>query len=146
MTDSVHRLHSNHLGNERNIWLRPPVDGREAECLAVFLDAELYRDQIGAPSTIDDLQREGAIPPCLSVYVSSESIASRWRECPCHPPFAAFVDEELLPWLESQHPGATALPRRALIGVSYTGLAAGFVALRHPTRFTRVVAQSGSFW
>ena len=146
MTEHVHRLHSKHLGNERSIWVRLPFDGREAECLAVFLDAEFYRDGIGAPQIVDDLQRSGQIPPTLAVFVSHESRESRWVECPCHSPFAAFVDEELMPWLETRHAPATRLRQRALIGLSYTGLAAAFVALQAPLRFTRVVAQSGSFW
>ena len=33
-----------------------------------------------------------------------------------------------------------------LVGLSYTGLAAAYVALQSPGTFTKVIAQSGSFW
>jgi enterochelin esterase family protein len=51
-----------------------------------------------------------------------------------------------MPWIEAQHPGACALPARALIGLSYTGLAASYVAFRHPALFSTVISQSGSYW
>jgi enterochelin esterase-like enzyme len=146
MTEDRYRLHSDILQNERTIWIRRPTDGVDAECLVVFLDAELYRDRIGAPQIIDGLQQRRVIPPCLSVFVSYESVASRWIECPCHAPFAGFIDQELLPWVEALHPEVARMPHRVLAGLSYTGLAAAFVALQSPLRFTHVVAQSGSFW
>ena len=33
-----------------------------------------------------------------------------------------------------------------LAGVSYTGLAAAFVAKEYPGTFQRIISQSGSFW
>ena len=39
-----------------------------------------------------------------------------------------------------------AVEQRVLIGLSYTGLAAAFVAHEHPGVFQKVISQSGSFW
>src|SRR5690606_18852596 len=78
------------------------------------------------------------------VGVSSED--ARWVECPCHPPFAAFVLEELLPWIEARFPETARARERVLIGQSYTGLAASYVALVGGGRFSRVISQSGSYW
>ena len=44
MAESHHRLASIHLGNERDLWLRPPPGSARPARLAVFLDAERYRD------------------------------------------------------------------------------------------------------
>lgn len=114
--------------------------------LAVFLDAEFYRDRVVATEIIDSLHAEGRIGRTLFAFVSHESVASRWRECECHPPFARFIDDEFFPWIESLHPSVRMAQERVIVGLSYTGLAAAYVAMMAPQRFTRVIAQSGSFW
>src|SRR5689334_11539418 len=144
MNEVVSRFRSVHLQNERPIWVRPPRDPSSAEHVSVFLDGELYRDQVGANSVIDRLEDD--IADSWFVFVSMESVEARWRECPCHQPFARFVTEELLPWLNARHPELRLVRKRTLIGLSYTGLAAAFVAKECPGIFQRVVSQSGSFW
>ena len=146
MEEFVHRFRSEYLGNERTIWIRPARDPAKTFALAVFLDAELYRDRVGALAIIDQLDAEALIANSLCVFVSMESAESRWRECPCHPPFAEFINWELVPWLERLYPSLTTVSRRALIGLSYTGLAAAFIASSPINRFNRIIAQSGSFW
>ena len=146
MTEHIHQLRSAHLVNERTIWIRPPTDGRPARRLVVFLDAELYRDKVHAVEVIEGLEVDPAFPPALYVFVSSATVEARWIECPCHPPFARFIAEEFLPWLQGLHPEIATCAERVLVGLSYTGLAAAYVALQAPGRFTHVIAQSGSFW
>ncbi len=91
-----------------------------------------------------------AAPPIPPSPVTSPSSSTandtRWRECPCHAPFSDFINLELLPWIESLHPLTKHRNTTALIGLSYTGLAAAYTALRAPNNFTHVIAQSGSFW
>ena len=144
MNEVISRFSSVHLQNERLIWVRSPRDRSSAEHLSIFLDGELYRDRVGANSVIDSLQ--GDIADSWFVFVSMESVEARWLECPCYQPFARFVAEELLPWLSTQHPELRLVRKRTLIGVSYTGLAAAFVAKECPGMFQRVICQSGSFW
>lgn len=144
MKETAYTLRSVHLANERTVWVREP--DRTPTNLTVFLDAELYRDRVGALSLVDDLESVRAIDSSLFVFVSVESIAARWLECPCYPPFAKFIDEEFFPWLERMHPTIRHGRERVIVGLSYTGLAAAYVAMMAPFRFTKVVAQSGSFW
>lgn len=155
MPELVHRFRSAALQNERTLWLRPPADPTAPCHLVIFLDGELYREHMGTPALIDALAaRPDLVTPLahtLVVYVSHHSEAARWLECPCYPPFAVFVRDELLPWLESQHPGirispTNPAPIRVLAGLSYTGLAAAWVAQQTPGSFNRIIAQSGSFW
>lgn len=146
MNEIRHRLRSAHLGNERDVWIRPPLDGVAAEVLLVFLDAELYRDRVKSHEIVDALEAAGDVPPAWVVHVSHHSVDARWVECPCHPPFASFVIAELMPWLADLHPETRALRERVLIGLSYTGLAASFVALQPDQPFTTVISQSGSYW
>jgi len=137
------RLKSYHLSNERSVWIHGPAHSATANSLVVFLDGERYldRDRMDALAVIERLQ--GQIADAWFVFVSEESAEARWRECPCYPPFAQFIGEELLPWLAEK----LAIPeRRVLAGLSYTGLAAAFVAKELPGAFQKIVSQSGSFW
>jgi len=144
MKETQHTLKSAHLANERAVWVREPE--RRARNVTVFLDAELYRDHVGATSIIDVLDSNDDIDSSLFVFVSMQSAASRWVECPCHAPFAQFIEEELFPWLEGAYPAALEARERVIAGLSYTGLAAAYVSMMNPARFTKVIAQSGSFW
>lgn len=141
MHETTEKFKSVHLGNERTVWIREPKTPATADRLTVFLDAELYRERVGAQAVIDDLQDE--IADSWFVFVSMESVEARWRECPCHPPFARFIVEELMPWLALRMPSVR---ERTLVGLSYTGLAAAFVAGEYPGVFQKIVSQSGSFW
>jgi len=144
MTESTGRIRSLQLGNERTVWVREPQDPARADQLTIFLDGEFYRERVGAGAVLDDLR--GGLADSWFVFVSTESAEARWRECPCHPPFARFIVGELLPWLEERHPAIGGVRRRVLAGLSYTGLAAAFVAKEFPGVFGRVISQSGSFW
>src|SRR5580704_14530040 len=129
MKESLYRLKSRILHNERNIWIREPTDLGQPFNLAIFLDAELYRDRVGAQSVISDLEGAASIGPTLIVFVSHESVEARWQECPCNPAFAAFIADELLPWIESKYQTAKHFQERVLVGLSYTGLAAAYIAI-----------------
>jgi len=144
MNEVIARFKSVHLQNERLIWVRPPRDRSSAGHVSIFLDGEFYRDRVGANSVIDGLQ--GDIADSWFVFISMENVEARWLECPCYPPFARFVVEELLPWLSTQHQELRLVRKRTLIGLSFTGLAAAFVAKEFPGVFQRVISQSGSFW
>ena len=144
MRATVLQLNSSYLENERSIWICEPESVSGASDLVVFLDAELYRDGIHALSVIEELR--GQVADSWYVFVSHQSWKTRWRECPCYPPFAGFIGEELLIWLASTYLDFKRIKRRVLAGVSYTGLAAAFVAKEYPGAFQRIISQSGSFW
>lgn len=144
MNEVIAHFKSVYLQNERLLWVRPPRDRSSARHVAIFLDGELYRDRVGVNSVIDSLQ--GAVADSWFVFVSMESVEARWRECPCYEPFARFIAMELLPWLSTQHQELRLIRERTLIGLSYSGLAAAFVAKVCPGMFQRVISQSGSFW
>jgi enterochelin esterase-like enzyme len=144
MKETHHRLRSSHLQNDRSIWIHEPE--RLAPVVTVFLDAEFYRERVGAVQIVEDLHGRHEISPSVFVFVSMESIASRWIECECHLPFARFIDEELFPWLEERYPILCSARECVIVGLSYTGLAAAYASMMAPHRFTKVIAQSGSFW
>ena len=144
MREIAAKIRSTCLKNERTIWIREPARPSLAKNLTVFLDGELYRERVGIADVIDTL--DGEIADSWFVFVSTESVEARWLECPCYPPFAQFVAEELIPWLEQRHPEMAAIQSRVLVALSYTGLAAAFVVREYPGFFQKVVSQSGSYW
>jgi len=144
MPESAHTIHSQALQNERPLWVRPPRDPASAQHLTIFLDAELYRGHVGVDAVLATLGER--LADSWFVFVSMHSVEVRARECPCHPPFAQFVVGELLPWLEEHFPALKHARHRMLVGLSYTGLAASFIALEHPGVFQKVISQSGSYW
>jgi enterochelin esterase-like enzyme len=128
MRQIVLQLHSSYLGNERSIRICEPETVSGASDLVVFLDGERYRDRVDALSVIEELR--GQVADSWYVFVSEESPETRWRECPCYPPFAGFIGEELLTWLASEYIDFKRIKRRVLAGLSYTGLATAFVSKR----------------
>jgi enterochelin esterase-like enzyme len=146
MKESTERLKSMHLQNERTIWIREPRCVATAKNLTVILDGELYRERVGAVPLIDELDAHEMIADSWFVFVSMESIEARWKECPCHLPFAKFITEELLPWLERRHPEIGLVRERTIVGLSYTGLAAAYIVNVCSGVFHKVICQSGSFW
>jgi enterochelin esterase-like enzyme len=144
MTETVHRLSSRILMNERNVWVRHAANEEFIENLVIVLDGELYREKVGAVPIVDRVHEK--VGSTVFVFVSYASIEARWIECPCYPPFARFFEEEFFHWLEQHYPNLRNVRRRVIVGLSYTGLAAAFVATHISHRFTHVIAQSGSFW
>ena len=146
MKEEIHKLRSSILGNERNLWIQVPREVTHETGLLVVLDAELYRDRVRAPSIIEELVEQGTIDMPLVVYVSNGGIDARWEECPCYPPFAEFISQELYPWILKRYPFVNNTQNRVIAGLSYTGLAASYVALKSNDLFTKVISQSGSYW
>ena len=117
-----------------------PVD------LLVLFDGRAYLDYVPTPIILDNLIAEGRLPPTVAVIVGNPDPATRSRELPCHAPFAAFLADELLPWVRANYRVATDPARVTIGGSSYGGLAASYAALAHPELFGRVLSQSGSYW
>jgi enterochelin esterase-like enzyme len=145
MKYTAHRFQSTALLNERDIFVHLPASGR-CSTLLVFLDSELYRDRVEAPQVVESLVDGGVIEEPAVVFVSYCTRDARWIECECHKPFAEFIVDELLPWLMQEFPLLERASNRALIGLSYTGLAASWVGLERPLAFQKIVSQSGSYW
>ena len=70
----------------------------------MFLDAERYRDRVGATSVIE--APHGEIADRWIVFASVESEASRRLECPCHAPFARLAAA----YIAREYPSALELP------------------------------------
>jgi enterochelin esterase-like enzyme len=121
---------SDWLAGPRKVWIHPAAAARD--CL-VFLDGELYTDRVKAPEIVRT---------ATCAYLPNVSAASRHADYTCNESFALFV-AELPRWIEQQ---VASFDRYFLCGLSLSGLAAVFAALRHPGIYAGVLSQSPSAW
>ncbi len=143
-----HSFRSAILGNERPVWVYTPPGYAKSDGpyhLLVMFYGSSYVSWIPADRILDKLLAEGKIPKLVAVFVGPTDPNKDWIELPCHEPFADAVATELIPWVRRSYPVTTDPARTVVGGFSYAGLAASFVALRHPELFGNVLSQSGEY-
>ncbi|KEO82281.1 alpha/beta hydrolase-fold protein [Tumebacillus flagellatus] len=146
-TTTEHRFASKRLGNERSVYVHTPpgytADGEPYQLLLMF-DGIAYDTLIPSPVILDNLLREGAISPTVTVLINNLHL-TRNEELRCNDEFVRFVTEEVLPWVRGNW-HVTDDPARTIIGgASNGGLCSLYAALKHPELFGGVLAQSGNF-
>ena len=120
------------------------ADGPPNALLIIFDGEDLASDQFRLP-TLNNLIAASRIPPTVAVFVDNVP-RRRLVDLVANPEFADFMAQELMPWVRS-HYNVTKDPKKTVIaGYSAGGLAAPYVALRHPTVFGNVLSLSGAFW
>lgn len=138
-------LHSERLGNSREVMLYRPRMAQPARWTLLLFDGRTYQDEYHIANLLDGLIARHLLPPVNVVFIDSLDHARRAKELPPNADFADFMAHELLPWLHQQ---GVALQRQktVLAGSSYGGLASSWVALRYPRLFGNVLSLSGSYW
>lgn len=143
-TLSRFRFASQLLNNERDVWTYIPA-GPKPEALLVLFDAHAYLNRVPTPIIIDNLIADGLIPQTAVVFIDNASPESRGQELPPNKTFAAFLSQELMPWVSQQGLKQPA-SRTIIAGSSYGGLAASYAGLTNSTWFGGVLSLSGSYW
>lgn len=142
-------LESAILDFARRVWVYTPArfdPGHGPHPVLVLLDGEDWVRRLSAVATLDNLIADGHLEPVVAVMVDALDGETRRRELSCHEPFVRFLGEELLPWAADQYGASIEAARTTIVGHSLGGLTAAFAALRAPTRFGNVLAQSASLW
>ncbi|NOT07510.1 MAG: DUF3327 domain-containing protein [Gemmatimonadales bacterium] len=149
-----HTYRSALLGAERpiRVYTPPGYDSAAARRagglpVAIFFDGQFYSNWI-VPShtTIDNLISERRIPLMIGIFVGLESRSTRLGDLMPNPKYADFVATELLPWVRERYAITNDPARTAAIGSSAGGIAASYLAFRHPGVVGAVGSQSGSYW
>jgi enterochelin esterase family protein len=143
-----HKLRSERLGNERIVRVyTPPGYDPESQPyrLLVVLDGLTYTSDIPTPTILNGLLAAGRIRPLVAVFVANASPEARNVDLACHPPFAEFLAQELIPWIRRGYRVTNDPARTAIAGSSLGGLAAVCAALKFPDLFGNVLSLSGAF-
>jgi len=141
-TLNKHLVSSKDLSYERTVWLLDQAAQSSSE-LIVFLDAELYLERTSALKTIHRWRDAGLIPQGPVLFVSNNGAASRHEDFTCHPGYANFIASDVMDWARQSYPD---VKDGVIFGLSLSGLAAAYIASRHPAVFRAAVCQSPSFW
>ena len=128
----------------RRVWVLEPSLNPPA-WTAIFLDAEIYLERVGAAAVLGRLQTAGGSTSLRSIFVSSEDTAARYTDYTCNADYADFIDGDVLSWVIGKYP-RTDQSHVLLIGLSLSGLAAAHVALTKPGHFRAAICQSPSLW
>jgi enterochelin esterase family protein len=132
---------------DRKVWIYTPpaYDAKHAPYdLVVLFDGETYSSEIPTPAILDELIAAKKIPPVVAVLVDNSQ--NRLGDLANHQKFADELALRLIPWVRSKW-RVTNDPAHVVVGGSSAGgLAAAYVAYRHPEVFGNVLSQSGAFW
>jgi enterochelin esterase family protein len=135
---------------ERRLWVYTPPGYSPAAAtgydLLVGFDGGEYIDDIPLPMILDALLADGKAPPFVAVLIDNGTSTARLDDLANRADFAAFLADEVIPWVR-QHWKVTRDPRRTIVtGSSAGGLGAAYVAFQRPDLFGNVLSQSGAFW
>jgi enterochelin esterase family protein len=137
------------LGTTREVWVYTPAGydslaRRGGLPLLLTFDGGEYVKSIRVPTILDNLVAAKRIAPMVAVLVGSAD-EQRDVELNQNERYAQFLATELLPSIRARYAIASSPARNIVAGSSMGGLAAAFVANRHPELFGNVLSQSGAF-
>lgn len=137
-------LASKILNNTRRIWIYETTPESTANPVWLYLfDGQDYLEKTQLPAVLDRLRTQVNLPPVIAVMIDNHD---RSQELPANPQFADMVVQELIPFVGQQTGHAHRRESAVIAGSSYGGLAAAYIALRHPQQFANAMPMSGSFW
>lgn len=135
----------------RKYWIYLPSnyekDSTTPYPLMLFLDGSQYLDYIPAHVYLEHLIGNGAIPPCIGVFLDYADGPLRTSEYNCNDHFTQFLCFDFLEELRKEYQvNITYDPNYStIVGTSYSGLAAFYAALTKPEFFGHCIAQSPGF-
>ena len=106
----------------------------------------MYLGAMPLPEILDSLIAAKRTPPAVAVLFDNGAPPGRIQDLANSRRFAAFVAEELLPWVRARYAVTRSADHTILAGSSAGGLGAAYVALQYPSLFGNVLTQSGAFW
>jgi len=144
----LHRFESGALGGERRVYTYLPASFDASAGpypLLILIDGWAFTRVVSAPTVLDNLIRDGAIPPLIAVMPDSPTTAARMSDLWLSSAFNAFLADELLPWARLRWPLTTDPSQVVIAGSSLGGIAAAYFAVEHPDLAGGVISMSGTF-
>ncbi len=149
-------INSRFLGYAVNYWVYTPAGYETLDHLPVLyvLDGnDFVEPRMGAmPAVLDNLIADGTIPPVLAVFPDAREPGNpannrREAEFLVHPAeHARFIAEELAPAIDRAYRTDPRPDARVIVGVSYGGLSAVYIAATQSQVFHNLAAFSPALW
>lgn len=139
-----HRLEKTAFGESRNIWVYLPARFRETRRYPLLIahDGMDYIRYANFQAVLDNLIHRLEIPPMIVVLTQA---SDRLREYAADPRHAAFIVEDVLPFVEKNWPLMPQINQRGIMGASFGAVASLYTAWTYQETFGRLLLQSGSF-
>jgi enterochelin esterase-like enzyme len=140
-------IDSHVLGAKRTIAMYTPpnyADKGKALPLVLLFDGRSYIIDVAAPTMLDNMIAQKAIPPVIVAFLDSQG--TRNEDLQPNAKFQQFIGAELVPWIRERYRIAKDPKLNIVAGSSLGGLAAAYTAFAHPEIFGSVLSQSGAFW
>ncbi|MBV6422137.1 MAG: hypothetical protein DAHOPDDO_03426 [Ignavibacteriaceae bacterium] len=138
-------FYSTNLGNSRpiRVYLPPGYSTSESYPLVVFHDGLAYIAEAYANNVLDYLISQNRIQPLIGVFVppvnrDEEYVGSLQNQ------FAAFIAEELIPYIDVRYRTMLNADKRATVGISNGGNIALWIAYNYPNVFGLTGSYSGN--
>ncbi len=137
------------LKNTRHIRIYTPPEYSHSTAsypLVVFHDGMDYLSLASANNILDYLIAERRIPPLIAVFVPPYSAAERASEYagPKSMPFAAFIVEEVMGYVDRRYRTRKDPASRGLVGASNGGNISLLIGFHYPQSFALIAAQSSN--
>jgi enterochelin esterase-like enzyme len=134
----------------RHAWVYTPPGypkSCQGECnLIVVFDGALYLGAMPLAEVLDSLIGMRRTHPAVAVMIDNGGPPDRITDLANSHRFAAFVADEMLPWVRERYTVTRAPARTIVAGSSAGGLGAAYLAMKYPALFGNVLSQSGAFW
>lgn len=140
----AHSIDSKTFKETRDVQVYVPATFRENRRypLLIVHDGVDYLHFAALKTVLDNLVTRLEIPPLIAVMIQSPD---RLREYAGDDRHAAFLGEELLPYIADAYPLIEDPSARGVMGASFGGVAALHAAWRYPDLYGRLLLQSGSY-
>jgi enterochelin esterase-like enzyme len=134
----------------RHAWVYTPA-AYPASCragcnLILMFDGTMYLGAMPLPEFLDSLILAKRTDPTVAILFDNGAPPGRLEDLANSQRFAAFVANELIPWVRSHYTVTHTADHTIIGGSSAGGLGAAYIALKYPTIFGNVLSQSGAFW
>ena len=138
------RVASQEFDGERDVIVYTPARFRRNRrySLLVVHDGIDYLNYASLKTVLDNLIHALEVPQLVVAMIQSPD---RLREYAGDDRHAAFIADELFPFLRAEYPLIDDPRARCLMGASFGGVASLHTAWRHPGLFGNLLLQSGSF-
>ena len=135
------------LHNSRRVYVYLPPNYEQAETsrypVMYVHDGGEYLTRARLATVLDNLIQSGDIPPLMAVMMDP---VDRLREYWANDDYARFLEEEVIPHIDSHYRTIAHRDARGTMGASMGGLISTYLGLAYPHLFSKVGGQSSALF